>query len=72
MDTFWTRSVVRTLEFFGKRVLSPLKQTQRTAHTAWCPSEAGASLLALGSASVGTSVSDATLDFVSFDAGRMA
>lgn len=48
----------------------PLKQTQRTAHTAWCPSEAGASLLALGSASVGTSVSDATLDFVSFDAGR--
>eukprot|EP00435_Cladocopium_sp_Y103_P051740 s572_g16.t1 len=48
----------------------PLKQTQRTAHTAWCPAEAGASLLALGSASVGTSASDATLDFVSFDAGR--
>eukprot|EP00913_Durusdinium_trenchii_P016527 g15533.t1 len=47
----------------------PLKQTQRTAHAAWCPSEAAPSLLAFGTAS-SASASDATLDFMSFDAGR--
>ncbi|OLP77333.1 Protein transport protein SEC31 [Symbiodinium microadriaticum] len=55
----------------------PLKQIQRTATVAWCPTEAAPSLLALGSSAHsaasaigGASGSDATLEFVSFDAGR--
>ncbi|CAE7266700.1 SEC31B [Symbiodinium natans] len=59
------------------RMSQPLKQIQRTATVAWCPAEAAPTLLALGSSAHsaasalgGASGSDASLEFVSFDAGR--